>query len=226
MPDRILIASYDADPALIVESFPTHETKVISPIETIGDLDVALARAEFDLIVLHLAVAAPETLALVSALRKRTLLPIMVLGSIGHQDAVHVLNAGADEYVSFSENRAELDARACALIRSNHMGANLSLLGLTMDREHGTVLVEGRHLHLTQKERGILEILLRRNGQPTSPKLMLALLYPDGNAPEEKIIKVFIHKLRRKLAETRAATCPGIQTFWGRGYYLTSPSKE
>lgn len=225
MNDRILIGTF-GNGSLIAESLPAHHTTIAAPIASADDLDRLLSREDFDLIVLHVAIPNSAQENLIADLRKKTKRPIIVLGVTGHEEAIRSLNAGADDYVPFPASRAELDARASALIRRSRMSERLSLLGLTLDRDNNAVLVDGKQLHLTQKEQEILEVLLRRKGQPTSPKMLLAHLYPEGQPPTAKIINVFIHKLRNKLSSTGSTSCPTIETVWGRGYYLTASPEQ
>ena len=48
-------------------------------------------------------------------------------------------------------------------------------------------------------------------------------LYSDTEAPDSKIVDVFVCKLRRKLAAAGAAEI--IRTVWGRGYVVFEPTE-
>src|SRR3954465_9847955 len=52
----------------------------------------------------------------------------------------------------------------------------------------------------------------------------MSSLYAEAEAPDSKIVDVFVCKLRRKLAASGAAEI--IRTVWGRGYVLFEPSAE
>lgn len=45
---------------------------------------------------------------------------------------------------------------------------------------------------------------------------------PDADAPEPKIVDVFVHKIRRKVSPWGIE----IETLWGRGYTLPHASRE
>ncbi len=75
---------------------------------------------------------------------------------------------------------------------------------------------------VTSKEMIILSTLYRREGIVTKGALHSALYQLDpGEGADEKIIDVFICKLRKKLSEFGIV----IETAWGRGYSLTEESR-
>ena len=55
--------------------------------------------------------------------------------------------------------------------------------------------------------------------------MFLNHLYGGMNEPEQKIIDVFICKLRKKLANASGGK-DYIETVWGRGYALRDPSDD
>ena len=52
--------------------------------------------------------------------------------------------------------------------------------------------------------------------------MLLDHLYGGFDEPEQKIIEVFICKLRKKLANAKDY----LQTMWGRGYMLREPREK
>jgi len=85
------------------------------------------------------------------------------------------------------------------------------------------VSVDDQPVHLTGKEYGILELLSLRKGTTLTKEMFLNHLYGGMNEPEQKIIDVFICKLRKKLAIASGGQ-DYIETVWGRGYVLREPS--
>ena len=77
-------------------------------------------------------------------------------------------------------------------------------------------------LRLTAAEAQVFGYL-RRNEIATKPALMNLLygLRPDSEAAAEKIVDVFICKMRKKVAPFGIA----IETVWGQGHYLPPASK-
>ncbi len=85
--------------------------------------------------------------------------------------------------------------------------------------------VEGKTLHLTGKEYGIMELLSLRKGTTLTKEMFLNHLYGGMDEPEVKIIDVFICKLRKKI-ETATGGDSYIETVWGRGYVLRDPAES
>lgn len=73
---------------------------------------------------------------------------------------------------------------------------------------------------LTNKETLILLALYRRSGLVAKECLWTALYDDDCDAPEIKIVDVFVCKLRAKLPPD----C--IETVWGKGYVLTPAGRQ
>ncbi len=95
---------------------------------------------------------------------------------------------------------------------------------MSVNLDSKTVEADGRHVHLTGKEYGIVELLSLRKGTSVTKEMFLNHLYGGMDEPELKIIDVFICKLRKKL---NAATGGEnyIETIWGRGYLLRDPGE-
>ena len=70
----------------------------------------------------------------------------------------------------------------------------------------------------------MLELLSLRKGTTLTKEMFLNHLYGGMDEPELKIIDVFICKLRKKLANASQGK-NYIETVWGRGYVLRSPSR-
>jgi two-component system, cell cycle response regulator CtrA len=83
--------------------------------------------------------------------------------------------------------------------------------------------VDGRPVHLTRKEYGILQLLCLRKGTIVTKQMFLDHLYSGMKEPHLKIIDVFVCKLRKKLIELTGGK-DYIGTAWGRGYILLDPA--
>ena len=94
---------------------------------------------------------------------------------------------------------------------------------LVVDLNTRVVSVDGKQVHLTDKEHGILELLSLRKGTTLTKEMFLNHLYGGVHEPEIKIIDVFVCKLRKKLAQATGSK-HYIETVWGRGYVLRDPA--
>lgn len=70
----------------------------------------------------------------------------------------------------------------------------------------------------------MLELLSLRKGTTLTKEMFLKHLYGHSNMPEEKIVDVFICKLRKKLSEATGG-CNYIETIWGKGHVMRDPSQ-
>ena len=142
------------------------------------------------------------------------------------QDVVRGLNAGADDYLTKPFNKDELIARIHAIIRRSrgHSESLIQTGKLRVNLNTHSVEVDGKSVHLTGKEYGILELLSLRKGTTLTKEMFLNHLYGGMDEPELKIIDVFVCKLRKKLAQA-ANGANYIETVWGRGYVLRDPDE-
>ena len=95
---------------------------------------------------------------------------------------------------------------------------------LVVDLNTRLVSVDGKPVHLTGKEFGILKLLSLRKGATVTKDMFLTHLYGGGaHEPELKIIDIFVCNLRKKLAQATGGN-HYIETIWGRGYVLREPA--
>jgi two-component system cell cycle response regulator CtrA len=80
-------------------------------------------------------------------------------------------------------------------------------------------------VRLTGREYCILELLCLRKGTIVTKEMLLGHLYRGRDAPELKIIDVFVCHLRKKLTQATGGK-HYIETVWGRGYRLRPPPAE
>ncbi|RYF09321.1 MAG: response regulator transcription factor [Oxalobacteraceae bacterium] len=184
---------------------------------------------DYDIVLLDLNLPDMHGYDVLKKLRvARVTTPVLILSGVDEMDTkVRSFGFGADDYVTKPFHRDELIARVHAVVRRSK-GHSQSLIRtgkLAVNLDAKTVEVEGTRVHLTGKEYAMLELLSLRKGTTLTKDMFLNHLYGGMNEPEDKIIDVFICKLRRKLTEA----CGGqnyIETIWGRGYALREPAAE
>jgi len=93
---------------------------------------------------------------------------------------------------------------------------------LLLNLDNRTVMVDGQPVRLTSKEYALLELLSMRKGAMLSKEVLLDHLYGDEDEAELKL-RVFVHKLRRKLSDASGEDY--IETVRGLGYTLRDPSE-
>jgi two-component system cell cycle response regulator CtrA len=181
---------------------------------------------DYDIIILDLMLPDIDGYEVLRRLRAaRVTTPILILSGLTELDhKLKGLGFGADDYLTKPFDRRELVARIQAIIRRSkgHAHSVIRTGKLVVNLEARTVEVDGKPLHLTGKEYGILELLSLRKGTTLTKEMFLNHLYGGIDEPELKIIDVFVCKLRKKLS----TACDGenyIETVWGRGYVLRDP---
>jgi DNA-binding response OmpR family regulator len=155
---------------------------------------------------------------------------MIVTARDGVDDRVQGLNAGADDYLTKPFDMKELHARIEALLRRARLpafGGSLQIAAgqgkrLRLDPQLPLAWVGDDILELTQREWALLSLLVARTGQVVSREDVLAVWQHDtsesAGASGSNALEVYIHRLRRKLADTGIQ----IRNVRGLGYTLTA----
>ena len=132
---------------------------------------------------------------------------------------------GADDYMTKPFHKDELLARIHAIVRRSkgHAQSVIQTGDLVVNLDTKTVEVSSQRVHLTGKEYQMLELLSLRKGTTLTKETFLNHLYGGMDEPAQKIIDVFMCKLRKKLAKASSGK-NYIETVWGRGYMLSEPA--
>jgi DNA-binding response OmpR family regulator len=182
--------------------------------------DTLLATEPFDLLVLDLGLPQMDGLDVLTRLRQRNdpinrALPVLILSARGSLEArVRGLDGGADDYLAKPFDLPEFAARVRALLRRGRPDLlKLGLLQWQWDTRQGEL--GGRTLSLSPHETVLVECLLRRVGRIVSKTVLANLIGHEGVAADNKV-EVYIHRLRRKLADADLE----IQNVRGLGYLI------
>ncbi|MDJ0895927.1 MAG: response regulator transcription factor [Alphaproteobacteria bacterium] len=226
---RVLLVEDDVSMAKSIEMMLRSEGHVVD-VTDLGEDGIEIGKLyDYDIIILDLMlpdVDGYEVLRRLRAARVHT--PILILSGLTELDAkVKGLGFGADDYLTKPFEKRELLARIQAIVRraKGHADSIIKTGKLTVNLDTKTVEVEGRPLHLTGKEYGILELLSLRKGTTLTKEMFLNHLYGGIDEPELKIIDVFVCKLRKKLSQATGGE-NYIETVWGRGYVLRDPQPK
>jgi two-component system cell cycle response regulator CtrA len=178
---------------------------------------------DYDVIILDLMLSdvdGYEVLLRLRALKIR--IPVLILSGLSDIDKkIKGLGYGADDYLTKPFNNKELIARIKAIVRRSkgHSESVIRFDKLSINLDTRTVEIDGKAVHLTNKEYAILELLVMRKGTVIMKEMFLNHLYGGVEEPEIKIIDVFVCKLRTKLKK-KSGGVDYIETVWGRGYML------
>jgi two-component system, cell cycle response regulator CtrA len=226
---RVLLIEDDSATAQSIElmlksgSFNLYTTDL-------GEEGVDLGKLyDYDIIVLDLNLPDMSGFQVLRSLRvAKVKTPILILsGLAGIEDKVKGLGFGADDYITKPFHKNELVARIHAIVRRSkgHAQSVIQAGDLMVNLATRTVEVNAQPVYLTAKEYQMLELLALRKGTPITKEMFLNHLYGGMDEPAQKIVDVFICKLRKKLG--RASNGKDyIDTIWGQGYVLREPASE
>jgi two-component system cell cycle response regulator CtrA len=226
---RALVTEDDPVSARLVRATLEPEGFLIEEAQTGEDALELVKLYDFDVVVLDMELPDLPGCDMLRRMRLANIeTPVMVLsGMEDRAQKIQALIAGADDYLTKPFDRAELVARLQAIIRRSkgHASSVIRTGRLTIDLSTRAVEIDGKPLKVTGKEYRILELLSLRKGRALTKQMLLDHLYGGMDEPEQKIIDVFICKLRKKIAAVTEAD-HGIETVWGHGYMLrdTAPS--
>ncbi|MDZ3837064.1 MAG: response regulator transcription factor [Rhodospirillales bacterium] len=226
---RVLLIEDDPSVRLSVETMLKSEGMVVDTTD-LGEDGLEIAKLyDYDIVLLDLMLPDMDGMELLRRLRQaRVATPVLILSGLGQpENKVRGLGGGADDYLTKPFDKRELVARIHAIVRRSkgHAQPTIRTGKLSVNLAARTAEVDGRPLHLTGKEYGILELLSLRKGTTLTKEMFLNHLYGGMDEPELKIVDVFICKLRKKLAQATEGE-HYIETVWGRGYVLREPETE
>ena len=133
------------------------------------------------------------------------------------EDLVAGLGLGADDYLPKPFDFPVLVARIGALFRRAQPALPPVLRhdDVELDAGQHRVRRAGRHLDLSPKEFGVLELLLASRGRAVSAEELLERVWDEAADPFTNAVKVTVSRLRTKLGEP-----PVIQTVPRAGYQM------
>lgn len=225
---KVLLIEDDPNTSRLIQRFLSDEDFSCDCVTT-GEEALQISRVyDYDVIVLDIKLPDVNGHDLLRRLRDSAIkAPILVLsGFQSVRDKVKALGFGADDYMTKPFVSDELIVRLKALQRRSrgHSSSVIKVGAIELDMDTKTITVNGTPMELTGKEYQILEFLLMRKGATVTKGNFLNHLYNGMDEPEQKIIDVFMCKVRGKLEKMIGPVGRQyIETIWGRGYVLREP---
>ena len=180
-------------------------------------LELAL-KPNYDVIVLDIMLPKLSGLDILQTVRGRGIkTPIIMLSALNEvEDKIKGLDYGADDYLAKPFKTAELIARLRALVRRPALAEveKLEYEDLKLDLTNRTL----NGTELTDKEVGIMEMLMRTLGSAITKEQILAHVWGLDSEFEENYVEVYVSYLRKKLKGLKSKV--QIKTIRNLGYKL------
>ena len=221
---RLLVVEDEPDLADVVARGLRRDGHAVDVAGTVGEAELKLRSASYDLIVLDWNLPDGSGLGLCRDVvsgdlptfdgdRPRVL---MLTARDGIEDRVAGLDSGADDYLVKPFALAELSARVRALIRRDTDTTPLLRVGpLALDPARFRATRDGVVLELTSKEFSLLHYFMANAGKVLSQEQLLEHVWDEMADPMTNVVRVTVSNLRKKLGEPSP-----ISTIPGRGYRL------
>jgi two-component system KDP operon response regulator KdpE len=158
-------------------------------------------------VILDLGLPDMSGIDVLTGLRGWMTAPVIVLSArTDSTDKVGALDAGADDYMTKPFGMDELLARLRAAVRrasTTPIADNpvVETSSFTVDLSAKKVIKNGREVHLTPTEWGMLEMLVRNRGKLVGREELLREVWGPKYARETHYLRVFLAQLRRKLED-------------------------
>ncbi len=177
----------------------------------------------YDLFILDVMLPGIDGWTLLADIRKSGVqTPTMFLTARDQvSDKVKGLELGADDYLVKPFSFAELLARVRTLLRRGRGGiesAMLNIADLELDLLRRRVTRSGKRIDLTAKEFGLLELLMRRQGEVLPRSLIASQVWDMNFDSDTNVIEVAMRRLRVKIDDGQGVKL--IHTVRGMGYVL------
>lgn len=146
---------------------------------------------------------------------------LMLTAKDDKKDITAGLDAGADDYLTKPFSFEELLARIRAILRrpKTSLPIELCCQNVKLNPAAKCVLCNNSPVHLTLKEFGLLEYLMRRPNEALSRDTILSGVWDFAFDSFANVVDVHITNLRKKLGDTNGTL---IETVRGIGYKINS----
>ncbi len=230
MGKRILIVDDDREIANLIDIYLRNEGFETALAHDGAEALEKLAVQDFHLLVLDIMMPKMDGMEVCRRIRDTGSIPIlMVSAKAEDMDKILGLMTGADDYVVKPFNPLELVVRVKTLLRRAYQYGQqaaqapeenglLKINELTINKATHSAEVDGRSVHLTSTEFGILYLLASNPGRVFSAEDIFQQVWKEKYFESNNTVMVHISKLRDKLEQEMGRKL--ITTVWGVGYKI------
>lgn len=231
MSERILMVEDDRALAKMVAEYLGGSGMEVTTRDTAAAGLAALARADYDAIILDVMLPDGDGFDLCRTIRARSSVPIVMLTARGEDtDRIVGLELGADDYLPKPFNPRELLARLKAVLRRASAAgrppdAVLRFGRLEIDRDARTVRVDGQDRTLTAYQFDLLSMLAGNAGRVLSRDAILNRVGGRDHEAFDRSIDVHVSRIRAAI-EDDPAHPRRVLTIRGTGYLFAKRQDE
>lgn len=189
----------------------------------------ALQRQDYDVIMLDVHLPDGHGLTICKILRERgnQTAILVVSGEANVITKIHLLDAGANDYLTKPFSLGELKARLRVLLRkqqfANIEARHLVVGDLQLDRQRHTVQFADQVIVLRRKEFALLECLMEHAGAVVTRQALTRYVWQGADELWTNTVEVHVKHLRDKLDRRFGVSM--IHTVYGLGYKLDVTSR-
>lgn len=183
---------------------------------------VLLHNENVNLILLDLMLSGKEEGKIISKLKQKNTVPIIVMSAIHEIDKkIKLLELGADDYLKKPFHNDELLARIKVQLNNNQL-TNPSILkfkDIELNTQKYSVICNNQTIPFTKYEFEILKNLIKYKGQVLTKSMLFELVWKNKITAADNSLNVHISKIRNKLKKCNP-TNTYIETVRSVGYCM------
>ena len=219
--DKLLLVEDDTTLSRMLRSFLEGEGFHITTVTGQSEAERKMNSVPVDLALVDISLADGDGFG-VCAHAKVLGIPVIFLTASGDEySVVRGLDMGGDDYIAKPFRPRELVSRIRNVLRRvGKRQSVISIHGLTVDTDKGTVTKHGQEIFLSALEYRLLLIFLNHRGQVLSRNRLLEEIWDSaGDFVSDNTLTVYIKRLRDKI-EADPAQPEIIKTVRGLGYRM------
>lgn len=214
----ILIIEDDKDiNHMITDLLTMHHYQTTSIYD--GSLALKTSLEHIDLILLDLMLPGIHGKELISFLKQKKDIPIIILSALSDIDTkVTLFDLGADDYITKPFNNQELLARIKTRLKDK-IQTIFTYKDLLLNEDTFTVTCAGNKINLSKIEFKLLHILITHPNQVFTKNDLIEQVWNDEDSADDNTLNVHISNIRNKLKHANPRE-QYIKTIWNIGYKL------
>jgi len=224
---KVLVVDDDDEIRDAIEIYLKNEgIKVLKAKDGVDAL-MMLGEEDIHLILMDIMMPRMDGIKATFKIRENKNIPIIMLSAKSEDtDKILGLNIGADDYITKPFNPMELVARVKSQLRRYINLGNfkesedeISIKGLTLNKNTKMVTVDGEEVRLTAIEYKILALLMDNRGRVFSIDEIYQRVWQEPCYNGENTVSVHIRRIREKI-EISPKEPKYLKVVWGIGYKI------